>query len=222
MKTVVISVGGSIIVPDKVDFSFLKRLKASIKRIAKNHKIIICTGGGATARAYITALRKAGIDKKTQDMVGIAVTRLNAKLVASFLKANAEIPVSLEGVKRLLRKNKVVVCGGLKPGRTSDGTTAEIARYLKANALINITNVKGLYNKDPRKHKDARFIPKISHSDFARRIAKIKEGPGQHFVLDSVAARIARKARMKVVILKSMKNLEQYLKGRSFTGTLIS
>jgi len=220
-KVVVISVGGSIIVPGEVDSRFLSRLKKAMANVARKYRVVICTGGGFTARNYITALKKAGIGRTAQDWIGIAVTRLNAQLVSSYLDANGEIPVSVDGVKKLLKNNNVVVCGGLKPGRTSDGTTAEIAVALKAHALINVTNVKGLYDKDPRKHKDAKFIPEITHAGFAKMIAKVKEGPGQHFVLDSVAAGMARKAKMEVVILQSMENLRNLLEGKKFTGTVI-
>lgn len=221
-EVVVISVGGSIIVPREPDYHFLKQLKESIKRIAKTHKVVICTGGGAIAREYIGVLRRAGFGESAQDMVGIAATRLNAMLVSTFLETNGfYIPTALAAVKTMLKKYGVVVCGGLGPGKTSDGTTAEIAHALKAKAMVNITNVAGLYDKDPRTHPDAYLIPRISHADFAKMIAKIKEKPGQHFVLDSIAAEIARKAKMKVIIIKGAENLERYLKGKHFLGTII-
>lgn len=222
-RVIVISVGGSIIVPDEVDFNFIKGLKAAVKKLTRNHRIVICAGGGHTARDYIKVLRKLGVPELNQSFIGIAATRLNAILLAFALKhSNQTIPTSLREVKSLLRKYNLVICGGLKPGRTSDGTTAEIAEYLGAKTLINMTNVHGLYTKDPTRYKDAKFIPTISHKDFAKRMAAIKEQPGQHFVLDSVAAKIARKRKMKVVILEGTKNLEDYLYGRKFKGTIIS
>ncbi|MDI6737191.1 MAG: UMP kinase [Nanoarchaeota archaeon] len=227
MKTIVVSVGGSIIVPDKVDYAFLLSLRKAVEAIAKKYKIVICTGGGRTAREYISALRKAGAGNHTQDIVGIDATRLNARLVASFLsagkkvKANAEIPKSLGDIKELLQVNNCVVCGGLGPGKTSDGTTAEIAEYLGADTIYNMTNVKGLYTKDPRKHRDAKFLPLISHEGFHDMMAKVKEKPGQHFVLDSEAERITREKNMEVIILKGACNLQKAVEGKKFEGTVI-
>ncbi|MBU2638652.1 MAG: UMP kinase [Nanoarchaeota archaeon] len=223
---IVVSVGGSIIVPDKVDYGFLVSLKKAAYEITRKHNMVICTGGGYTAREYISILKKVKADNKTLDMVGIDATRLNARLVASFLsanniKCNKEIPKTLEEVKALLNKNNCVVCGGLGPGKTSDGTTAEIAAYLNAGAVYNMTNVKGLYDKDPRKHKDARFIAKISHEEFHKMMSKVKERPGQHFVLDSEAERITRKHDMKVIILKGADNLRKAVQGKRFIGTVI-
>ena len=220
--TIVISLGGSIIVPKEVDYKFLKEFKKTILSV-KNKKIVICTGGGFTARDYIQALRKEKLNDYTQDLIGIEVTRLNAKLVASFIrKCNQEIPTTLEQVKKLLQTHNIVICGGLSSGQTSDGTTATIADYLDANEMINITNVKGLYDKDPRKFKNAKFIPKISHKEFYKMISKLKKEPGQHFVLDTLAAEIAMKAKIKVVILQGMKNLKGCITKKKFVGTIIN
>ncbi len=46
---VVISLGGSVVVPDKLDISFLRRFKALIGKYPKNRFVIIC-GGGRLAR----------------------------------------------------------------------------------------------------------------------------------------------------------------------------
>lgn len=220
--TIVLSLGGSIIVPKEVDYKFLKEFKKTILSI-RNRKIVICTGGGFTARDYIAALRKEKLNEYTQDLIGIEVTRLNAKLVASFIqKCNQEIPTTLEQVKELLQTHNIVICGGLSSGQTSDGTTASIADYLDAKEMINITNVKGLYDKDPRKFKNAKFIPRISHKEFIKIISKLKKEPGQHFVLDYLAADIAMKAKIKVTILQGMKNLKACINKKKFIGTVIA
>lgn len=227
MHTIIISVGGSIIVPEDVDYKFLAELRNVIAKISLKHKIVICTGGGSTARRYISVLKKAGATNYIQDTVGIDATRLNARLVATFLSTNAlircntEVPKSLEEIKFLLKTHNVVVCGGLRPGQTSDGTTVEIAEYLDSPEMINLTNVKGLFTKDPKKHRDAKFIPRISHADFTKLMEKVKAKPGQHFVLDAVAEEIARKNCMKVVILKGASNLEGYVEAKGFEGTVV-
>ncbi len=218
----VISIGGSIIVPDDVDYKFLKSLKKLLLNL-KKQKVVIVAGGGSTCRKYIKPLIKEKISEHNQHVLGIESTRLNAKLLALFLqKCNTDIPQSIEGVTRLLKKHNIVVVGGLKPGMTSDGTTARIAKYVKADTLINMTNVKGLYTKDPRKHKDAKFIKELSHANFKKMIDKVELKPGQHFVLDAVAANITRKSNIDVVIMKGLGNLDKFLNKKKFTGTIIS
>ena len=121
----------------------------------------------------------------------------------------------------MLKANNIVVCGGLGPGKTSDGTTADIARFLKAKAMYNLTNVKGLFDKDPSANKKAKFISNISREDFRKVMAMVHEKPGQHFVLDSYAEKIAREAKIRVVILKGMGNLLKAVEGKKFVGTII-
>ena len=50
-ETIVMSVGGSLIVPDAIDTNFLSSLKALIeKETAQGRRFIIITGGGKTSR----------------------------------------------------------------------------------------------------------------------------------------------------------------------------
>lgn len=221
MGITVISLGGSIIVPNYIDLKFLKKFKKAI--LKQKNKIVICTGGGSTARNYISVLKQEDIDKVQLDWMGIEITRVNARLVASFIgDANDMIPRSEEEVAALLEQYDIVVCGGLRPGQTSDGATAMIAMRLKAERIINMTNVDGLFTKDPKKYKGAKFVPKLSHKEFLAIIKKISYKPGQHFVLDKVAADIAADQSIEVVILKGVDNLEKCLQGKKFKGTVIS
>ena len=55
-ELVVISLGGSLIVPEKVDVKFLKEFKKIILKNTKKHKFVIVCGGGSIARKYIQAL----------------------------------------------------------------------------------------------------------------------------------------------------------------------
>lgn len=220
-KIIVVSIGGSRIVPENVNYKFLKELGTVLKKM-NNFKFVICTGGGKTARNYISALAKNKIVRKKQDEIGIEVTRLNARLVMNFIdNCNEKIPKDLKEIKNMLKRYDVVVCGGLKPGRTSDGTTAEIANYLNSDIMINVTNVQGLYTKDPKKHKTAKFIPKIFHKDFKKMMDKVIEKPGMHFVLDSHAEKITRKNKIKVLIIDNLKEIKNYLSKKKYKGTLI-
>ena len=226
MKTYVISLGGSIIVPDKVNFVFLDKFVKLIKKFRKKYKFVVVTGGGGTARKYISSLKKEKLGEDVYSLIGIATTKLNARLVAEFFKEIRfeEIPDSLKEVTNLLKRKGLVVCGalGFQPEMTSDGDAAEIAKYLNTD-FINLTNVKGLFDKDPNKYKNAKFISKISFEDFLDITKKIKFEAGQHFVLDKVAAEIILKEKIKTIIMdgRNLKNLENFLKGKKFIGTVV-
>ena len=219
MKTVVISLGGSLIVPDKVDYAFLKQFEKIIKKHKKNYKFLIVTGGGKTARTYIEAVQKEKLPTKLASIVGILSTRINARLVAGFFKQK-NIPETISELKK--QKTNPIICGALgsRPGLTSDANAAELASHYKAT-FINMTNVKGLYNKDP-KLKGAKFIPQISYKDFNQIIEKIKYKAGQHFVLDQVASKIIMQHKVPTVILKGNKQLNLFLSEKKYQGTIIS
>lgn len=226
MQKLVLSLGGSLIFQDSIDYNYIKDLKNLLLKYSKKTKFIIVVGGGKTARTYIEPLSKEGLSVKEQSLTGIRITRLNARFMHKFFGKNpgSKIPKSLKEVDSILKKNNIVFCGSLryKADNTSDGTAAEIAAYLKTN-FVNLTNVNGLYTKDPRKHKDARFIPEISFGNFFK-MADFAYKPGQHFVLDQSAARIIKKHRIKTIIMngKNLKNFENFLNNKKFIGTVIN
>ena len=224
MRKIVISLGGSVIVPEHVDYKFLENFTKLIKKFKKD-KIVIVTGGGHTARDYIDAVRKEKLGEDIYSWVGIATTKLNARLLSSFFGKIQKVPDSLEEVKNAVKKSNLVICGalGFQPGMTSDANAAEIAVLIKADFFVNITNVKGLYDKDPNKFKNAKFISKISFDDFYDLAKKIKFEAGQHFVLDQVASKIIKEKKIKTYIMgRILKNIEKLLKEKKFIGTIIN
>jgi uridylate kinase len=224
-KAIVISLGGSLIVPDKMNFKFLDGFKKTLEKNYKTHKFAIVCGGGTIARKYISALKKEGISQRSLSLAGIRATRMNARFMMQFFgkKANDTLPLSMKQVNSQLKQNQVVFCGALRFSEksTSDTTAAKLANYLKTQ-FINITNVKGLYTADPRKRKNAKFISQVSWTDFESLALKIKHKPGQHFVLDQKAATLIRKNRTKTYIInENLSNLSNTLKNKKFIGTQI-
>ncbi len=224
-KVVVISLGGSLIVPDKIDYKFLRKFRHVIKKNLNKYKFIVVCGGGSIARKYISALKETGKSEHLQSMMGIAITRLNARFLTYFFgkDANEGIPHDMKQIDNLLKKNDAVFCGALRyhEKETSDGTAAKLANYFNTE-FINLTNVQGLYSKNPKKFKDARFIPKISAEKLYSIINKIKYHPGQHFVLDQNAIKVIKENKIKTYILgKELKNLDNLLNNKKFKGTIV-
>lgn len=224
-KIIVISLGGSLIVPKKVDYKFLNEFKKILEKNYNKNKFVVVCGGGTIARKYIKILKSQNKSRKKISLAGIRATRMNARTMMQFFDANSNstLPKSMKQVKESLEKNNVVFCGALRyaPSETSDGTAAKLANYLNTE-FINLTNVPGLYTSNPTKNPKAKFIPKISWENFEKRANKTKFQPGQHFVLDQNAAKIIKKHKIKTYIVgKNLKNLNKILNNKKFTGTTI-
>ena len=227
-KVIVISLGGSLIIPNKIDYEFLKKFKKILEKNKRKYKFVVVCGGGKTARTYIQGLEQENLKKKEyfQSLLGISATRINARLLTYFFgeDANEGIPHDMKQIKGLLRKNNYIFCGALRYAgdQTSDSTSAKLANYFKSS-FINLTNIKGLYNKNPKKFRSAEFIPEINHKDFLKMAKKIPFKPGQHFVLDQTAAKVIKKYNITSYILgPDMKQLDKLLNKEHFVGTIIS
>ena len=224
-RLIVLSLGGSLIIPNDVDSVYLNNFKKVIQKNTQKYKFIIVCGGGSIARKYISALKKAKINEKFQSFAGISTTRMNARFMNYFFNLDPVhgIPHTMGILKKYAKKREVIFCGALeyKPHQTSDSTAAEIASHFKTT-FINLTNVPGLYNKNPKKFKNAKFIPKISWKKFLKLANQIKFKPGQHFVLDQTAASIIMKHKIPTYILgKNLKQLDNLLDNKKFKGTTI-
>ncbi len=225
-RVIVISLGGSLIVPDKINQNFLHNFKKTLIKNFKTHRFVIVCGGGTIARKYISALKKENKSNKEISLAGIMATRMNARLIMQLFGpriANDSLPKSMEEVKSNLSKNSVVICGALRfaTNSTSDGTSAKLANFLNC-PFINMTNVKGLYSANPKTNKDAKFIPYESWKNFESRALKLSFKAGQHFVLDQQAAVIIRKHKIPTYIIgENLNNISKILKGKKFVGTFI-
>ncbi|MAH03879.1 UMP kinase [Candidatus Pacearchaeota archaeon] len=223
-RIIVLSLGGSLIIPDRIDIEFLKKFKKIILKNTKKYKFVIVCGGGGIARKYIHALEEIKTSEKNQSLSGISATRMNARFMGYFFNTNQdEIPLNLKTIKKQLKNKNIIFNGalGYKTNQTTDSTAAKIAKELKTD-FINLTNIYGLHNKNPLKYKNAKFIPKINWEDFNKMANKFKFKPGQHFVLDQTASLIILKNKIKTYIIgKDLMQLDSILNNKKFKGTII-
>lgn len=214
-----------MIVPNgDIDTVFLKGLKKLIeKRIAKGDKFVIITGGGGVARTYQDAADTvAGLDPEDLDWIGIHATRLNAHLVRTIFRELARPTIQKNPNTIAMGKYKLVIAAGWKPGRSTDDGAVRVARKLKADVVINLSNIDYVYDRDPRKYKDIKPIKEMAWKDF-RDIVGNEWDPGKSAPFDPVASRLAQKAGLTVVIANgsNLKNLEKIFDGKAFVGTTI-
>ena len=221
----VLSLGGSLIVPDEINIQFLRKFRKIINKNKRKFKFVIVCGGGSVARKYIKALSNEKQKGYVQDLAGISVTRLNARFMSYFFEIDPEkgIPHDMRSIKNMLLKNDIVFCGGLRysPNQTSDSTAVRLANYFGTD-FINVTNVKGLYTKNPKKFKDAKFLSRATIEEFNKIVTKIESRPGMHAPVDHSAMRIIKNNKIKTFIVGGdVKQLDNLLNGRKFIGARI-
>ena len=224
MKTVVISLGGSIIVPDKVDVSFLKKFKALVsKYVKKGYRFAIYCGGGSLARSYQkSASAVSRLEQKQLDWLGIHATWLNADLLIKVFGNLSEDYFIIDPTKKVKSKKKVLVAGGWKPGWSTDYDAVLLAKNLKAKLVVNMTNVDYVYDKDPKKNRNAKPIRETTWKEL-RKLVGSKWSAGLNMPFDPIASKEAGKSKLSVAIIgKNLSNLEDLLKGKRFKGTIIN
>jgi uridylate kinase len=226
MKTVVISMGGSIIVPRDIDTDFLANFKVLVERyIKKGYRFVIVAGGGYTCRHYQHAAGKiTQLDKEDLDWLGIHATRLNAHLLRTIFRRDANPTVLKDPTKKTIwSSSKILVAAGWKPGFSTDYDTVLLAKRFGAHQILNLSNQDYVYDQDPVYHKDAKPIEKISWKDFRTMVGN-SWVPGMNVPFDPLASKAAQQSGISVIMLngRNLKNLTNCLDGRKFKGTVIS
>ncbi|MDO8482824.1 MAG: UMP kinase [bacterium] len=223
-QKIVISLGGSLIIPDELDLNFLRSIKVLVEAEVRNGKsFIIITGGGKVCRKYQAAAQELGVSSSEElDWLGIHVTRMNAHFFRILMAdlAHGEIITDPKVLGEITKP--VVIAAGWKPGWSTDLVAVEIARTTGAKKLVNLSNIDYVYDKDPRKFPDAQKIEQASWAEF-RKIIPAEWSPGVNTPFDPVAAKLAEELGLEVVIMngKPLDNLQNYLEGQAFKGTVI-
>lgn len=224
-ETIVISLGGSLIIPDELDLDFLKDFKELIlSHVKQGKKFLIITGGGKINTRYNNAAKQLGnpIDKDL-DWIGIASLRLNAELMRVIFAEYAHSQVINNLAEPLSFERPIVIGAAHQPGRSSDWDAVEGAKNVGAKKVINLSNADYVYDSDPKINPEAKKIEKVSWADYRNIIPK-EWTSRLHSPFDPVASEAAEKEEIEVVIMngKPIDNLANYLKGEKFAGTIIS
>lgn len=228
-KRVVIKLSGSIFsLPDvsKQDnndyYNTFKQYSDALTNLTNYVQPIVITGGGSIARLYINFARKLGLDEASLDLLGIAISRTNAKLLIASLGnyAYPDVPQSLDDVGRFVESNKIIVSGGLHPGQSTNATSALIAEKTGASEFINATDVNGIYDSDPRKNNNAHLFDKIQVNKLLNMLLNESSMAGEYDLLDIVALKVIERSKIKTkVILSNPTNIINTIKGMNYIGT---
>jgi uridylate kinase len=223
---VVVSVGGSLIVPDAIDVPFVSRFRSLItSKTRAGLSFFIIAGGGKLARRYQEAAHeiRGDLDREDLDWMGIHSTRLNAHLLRTIFNEEAQARIVKNPTRRISVRDSIIVGAGWKPGWSTDYCAVMAAKNMGAKKLVNLSNIDYVYTADPRKDPAATKIEKISWSEF-RKLIPDEWDPGLSSPFDPVAAKEAEVLGLEVAIINGAKleEFEKYLAGEPFVGTVIS
>ncbi len=222
-KTFVLKISGKLVSPDRIDY--IKNLSDTLTRIYNDgYRFAIVVGGGSTARSYISAGRKLGASESLLDILGIESARLNAMLLVAALGENAyqRIPRSLDEFIDAWTSGKIVVCGGLQPGQSTNAVSAIIAETIGARLIINASTIDAVYTGDPKKDPNAKALDKISISQLYELLGEKSQAAGSYELFDHVSLSIMKRSHLASVVVYggTIDNIVKILKGEKI-GTLV-
>lgn len=221
---IIISLGGSLIVPNEIDIPFLKEFVGALTHyVEKGFRFIIITGGGRIARTYtLSAKEVTNPTNEDLDWIGIESTRLNAELVRVCFGEHAHTEIIFNPEHIPETDKPIILGGGWKPGNSSDLAAVACAEHSGATKVINLSNIDYVYNVDPRYNPDAVKIESATWAEF-RALLPNDWDPGLNAPFDPIAAKRAEELNLEVVIMngKNIENLKHYLDGDVFIGSVI-
>ena len=190
-----------------LDFKTVRNFAENLAEIQKaGIQLSIVIGGGNMLRGR-DAL-EYGLDRVNIDSIGMLGTVMNALAIKAAL-ANFKVPAQVlsavgmppiaelynrEHAKNLLDSGHVVLfaAGTGHPFFSTDTAAALRASELGLDCVVKATKVNGIYDKDPVKNKDAKFLPELTYSDAIKLNIE---------VLDTAAFAICRENKIPIWVL---------------------
>lgn len=248
--TIIIKLGGSLVSPYKkkfktvlFDFNYVYKLFKRLKRFNKRVRFVLVVGGGRLNKEYLAAFdnfigrksHKGQVSSEALDGVGMASITLNATMVrvlaeyyfgGNIIFGRVIKFKDYEGLKKELpkiKRSRIVVAGASKPGYTSDMDAHHMAKLFGSSTIVTFKNVEGVFDQDPKKHKDAKLLPQLTWSEYFDIIGVKTHSPRSHFPIDPVAARSCQQSQTKCIVINGwdLENIASLFKGERFKGSIV-
>ena len=218
-KNIVIKFGGSLLFSEggTINYEKITEFCDLIKNDRNYDSIIIVCGGGKIARRYIEAVREFTGNEILCDMIGIDISRINSRLIVANMKefAYPQVPESFKELSTAIITSKVAVMGGLQPGQSTTSVAIQVAEFLKAERLIILTDVDGIYDKNPNVFDDAKLLRELNYDSLQKIILEIsgdnQAAAGEYRIFDAVSLQILKRSNVVVSVI-SGSNLDQFKK----------
>jgi len=161
-----------------IDPEMLQTISRQIKDVHQlGVEIAIVVGGGNIIRGVKVV--EAGLDRATGDYMGMLATVVNAlalqtalenagiftRVLSAIHMAEVAEPFIRRRAVRHLEKKRVVIfaAGTGNPYFTTDTAAALRAMEIKAEVILKATKVDGIYDSDPVKNREAKFLDEVTY-----------------------------------------------------------
>lgn len=211
----VIKIGGSLAIGrNGPKHEYFSKILPALKQIDEENKLSVGIGGGMLVRKYGEALSDFGLEDEEKEECFIQLIKANVKFLSYLLDKRPLF--SLEGYQ-----GEEVVVGGIKPGRSTDANSALVAKKLDADLFVILTDVDGIYNKDPKEYQAAEKIDTIGFEELE--VSKEKTEPLQYGVVDPKALEIIRNYEIETRVINGTdpENILKSVEGKEI-GTHIT
>ena len=227
MKTVLIKLSGESLAGANsekrgIDDNYIEYICKRIKKVSDlGVGVGIVCGGGNFMRGGRTS---KVIAREVADYMGMLGTVMNALALydgftrvgaKAYLQSGLDVAspyvnkLDSEKAKQALLEGKIVVFGGGtgKPGCSTDTAAAGRAKDIDADAIIKLTNVNGVYDKDPDEHSDAVMYDEVTFDEV------LEKGLG---IMDLSAIEMCRDNNIEIIVtnINNETALENIVKGK--------
>ncbi len=192
-------------------------------------EVSIVIGGGNIFRGLSGEAQ--GVDRVTGDHMGMLATVINSLALQNSIEklglptrvqTAIEMPKIAEPfikrkAQRHLEKGRVVIFGAGtgNPYFTTDTAAALRATEMNVDVVIKATNVDGIYDKDPKKFKDAKKYQKVSYNEVLAKNLRI---------MDATAISLCRENKIPIIVFNSLieGNLKKVIMGEDIGTTVLT
>ncbi len=187
-KRVVVKVGSALVAGEAgPDSAWLAAFAADVARLRARGQQVLVVSSGAVAlgrRRLAMGRRKLTLPEKQACAAAgqselmraweealephglvaaqVLITRDDTEIRSRWLNAHATLTTLLSlGVVPVVNENDTVVTEEIRYG-DNDRLAARVAQMIRAEALVLLSDIDGLYTADPRNNPDAEHLPRIS------------------------------------------------------------
>ncbi len=221
MEIVIVKVGGSLMLKPKK----LRQLSLKLNELAKEHALIVVPGGGEFADVARKLDKTFSLSPKASHKMAILGMDQYGLLLADLI-SDSFVVDSLEFANAFLGSGKLPI---LLPSKfvsnddllenswdvTSDSIAVHIAKKLSSRKVLLITDVDGVYNKDPKKNKQAKLLRELS----AEQLLKLSKRTS----VDKHLPKMLLRSGIECYVVNGLypERIEAILEGQSTVCTLI-